>query len=136
MEGVPIVQLRTGRLTDGRSDLGSGPFRRRARSGAGRPRRSDGTQAVDTHVVDVTRPRQLVSNLILIYEGISKSCGQARSSGLNRVMTVTTFPSTTTSAWMPNDFSSLNVFFGVVMLKVIIWVKSKCYQGLVGKLKC
>lgn len=61
MEGVPIVQLRTGRLTDGRSDLDSGPFRRRARSGAGRPRRSDGTQAVDTHVVDVTRtrPRQV-----------------------------------------------------------------------------
>ena len=23
-------------------------------------------------------------------------------------------------------------FFGVLMLKVIIWVKSKCYQGLVG----
>ena len=35
---VPIVKLlRTGRLTDGRSDLGSGPFRRRASSGAGRP---------------------------------------------------------------------------------------------------
>ena len=34
-------------------------------------RRSDETQADDTHVVDVTRPRQLVSNLILIFEGIS-----------------------------------------------------------------
>ena len=29
-------------------------------------RRGDDTQAVDTHVVDVTRPRQLVSNLIWI----------------------------------------------------------------------